>query len=153
MEKKRITGEYVSGSAARQLQAVPERKRVEKENKKLSQAVKANREKAKQISFGYMLFLAMATVALVVVCVSYLKLHADIAETKSNINTISTSIDTLTAQNDSLDYSINSYTDINYIIKVATEELGMVQASKGQVSYYTSTESEYMKQFADVPEE
>lgn len=155
MEKRRMTGEYISGSAARQLETVPERERVEKEKRKkqLSQAAKHNRERAKEISPGYMLFLAVATVGLMCVCMTYLKLHADIAQTKSDINDITTSINTLTSQNNSLDYTINSYTDINYIIKVATEELGMIQASKGQVSYYSSTESEYMKQFADVPEE
>ena len=39
------------------------------------------------------------------------------------------------------------------IIKVATEELGMVRASGNQVIYYDSTESEFMKQFADVPKQ
>lgn len=153
MERKRMTGEYISGNAARQLEPVPERRREEKEKRQLSQAARNNREKAKMISPGYFVFLAVATICLATVCVLYLKIHADISDTKSKINELSSSVNTLTAQNDYLDYNINSYTDINYIIKVATEELGMVQASKGQVSYYTSSESEYMKQFADVPEE
>lgn len=153
MENRKFRGEYISGNTARQLQAVPERKRVEEHKKQLSQTVKRNREKASQMSFGYLMFLAAATIALVVVCFNYLKLHADISATNSSITNLTSSVDTLTAQNDAMDYSINSYTDVNYIIKVATEELGMVQASKDQVSYYKSTESEYMKQFTDVPNE
>ncbi|MBD5134902.1 MAG: cell division protein FtsL [Lachnospiraceae bacterium] len=156
MEKKRATVRYISGNTARQLQAVPERKRrerQEKQKKELSQSVKKNREKALQMSMGYVLFLAAVTITVVVVCFNYLKLHADISATTSNITNLTSSIDTLTAQNDALDYSINSYTDVNYIVRVAVEELGMVQASKDQVSYYKSTESEFMKQFTDVPEE
>lgn len=154
MENKRVsTTKYINGSAARQLEAVPARERQKEKKKELSQTARRNREKASQMSLGYVLFLAAATVAVAVVCFNYLKLHADISDTNSNITELTSSIDTLTAQNDALDYSVNSYTDVNYIIKTAVEELGMVQASKDQISYYKSTESEYMKQFTDIPEE
>lgn len=154
MENKRVsTAKYINGSAARQLEAVPARKRQEEKKRELSQSARRNREKASRMSLGYVLFLAAATMAVVVVCFNYLKLHADISDTNSNITKLTSSVDTMTAQNDALDYSINSYTDVNYIIKTAVEELGMVQASKDQISYYKSTESEYMKQFTDIPEE
>lgn len=153
MENKRATVKYISGNTARQLQAVPERERQEKQKKELSQSAKKNREKALQMNMGYLLFLAAATVAVVIVCFNYLKLNADISATNANIAELTSSIDTITAQNDALDYSINSFTDINHIIKVAVEELGMVQANKEQVSYYKSSESEFMKQFTEVPEE
>lgn len=154
MENKRVsTAKYINGSAARQLEAVPARERQEEKKRELSQSARRNREKASRMSLGYVLFLAVATMAVVVVCFNYLKLHADISDTNSNITKLTSSVDTMTAQNDALDYSINSYTDVNYIIKTAVEELGMVQASKDQISYYKSTESEYMKQFTDIPEE
>lgn len=154
MENKRVsTAKYINGSAARQLEAVPARERQEEKKRELSQSARRNREKASQMSLGYVLFLAAATMAVAVVCFNYLKLHADISDTNSNITKLTSSVDTMTAQNDALDYSINSYTDVNYIIKTAVEELGMVQASKDQISYYKSTESEYMKQFTDIPEE
>lgn len=154
MENKRVsTAKYINGSAARQLEAVPARERQEEKKRELSQSARRNREKASQMSLGYVLFLAAATMAVAVVCFNYLKLHADISDTNSNITKLTSSVDTMTAQNDALDYSINSYTDVNYIIKTAVEELGMVQASKDQISYYKSTESEYMKRFTDIPEE
>lgn len=153
MENKKSSVRYISGNTARQLEAVPERKRQERQKKELSRSAKLNREKALEMNMGYVLFLAAATVAAVFICFNYLKLHADISATNSNITELKSSVDTLKAQNDALDYSINSFTDINHIIKVAVEELGMVQAAKEQVSYYKSTESEYMKQFTDVPEE
>lgn len=42
--------------------------------------------------------------------------------------------------------------DIENISKVAKEQLGMIQAGKNQISFYDSSESEYMKQYNDVPE-
>ena len=59
--------------------------------------------------------------------------------------------DSLRAQNDSLDYTINGYKDFDYIAKIATEELGMIRAGQAQISFYTSSESEYMKQYKDIP--
>lgn len=144
--------DYVSGSAARQLSvALPEKQAEPK--KRISQETVRNREKILQIRAGYMMFLAVATIVLGVFCYSYLNMKADISGKSKNIAKLTTAVDTLTAQNDSLDYSVNSYVDTNNIIKVATEELGMVKASGNQISYYKSTESEFMKQFTDVPSE
>ena len=38
------------------------------------------------------------------------------------------------------------------IYKIATEELGMVYANKDQVRMYNKTESEYVRQYEDIPE-
>ena len=42
--------------------------------------------------------------------------------------------------------------DLDYVYKVATEELGMVYANKDQVRLYNKTESEYVRQYEDIPE-
>ena len=67
------------------------------------------------------------------------------------INSLEVKTETLKSQNDYIDYTINSYKDIDYISRVATEELGMVQAGKEQISFYESSESEYMKQYKEIP--
>lgn len=142
---------YVTGNTARQLEVVPERK-AEQPKKELSHAARRNREKASQMSIGYVMFLSVVTIVAVYVCVTYLKLHSDISATSSNVTKLKSEINALQVENDALGYSINSYTDVDNIVRIATEELGMVQASKSQVSFYKSSESEYMKQFTDVPE-
>lgn len=146
--------DYVSGSAARQLAvAEPVRKEIIEKEKKVSRTVQRNRENINKIGVGYFAFLVTATLAVAAVCFIYLNYQAEISAKNKNITALTTQIDTLTAQNDSVDYSINSYMDSANIIKVATEELGMVRASGNQVIYYDSTESEFMKQFADVPKQ
>lgn len=37
------------------------------------------------------------------------------------------------------------------IYNVATNELGMVYAKKGQIIYYDSANEDYVKQYQDVP--
>ena len=41
--------------------------------------------------------------------------------------------------------------DLDHVYKVATEELGMVYANKNQILLYDKTESEYVRQYEDIP--
>ena len=54
--------------------------------------------------------------------------------------------------NDALETRINTSIDLDNIYKIATEELGMVYANKDQVRMYNKTESEYVRQYEDIPE-
>ena len=56
------------------------------------------------------------------------------------------------AENDALETSINTSIDLNEIYEIATKELGMVYANKDQVLLYDKTESEYVRQYEDIPE-
>ena len=46
---------------------------------------------------------------------------------------------------------INTSLDLDYVYRVATEELGMVYPNKNQVILYNKTESEYVRQYEDIP--
>ncbi len=48
---------------------------------------------------------------------------------------------------------INASIDLDHIYKVATEELGMVYANPEQVLLYDKTESEYVRQYEDIPDQ
>ena len=69
------------------------------------------------------------------------------------IKALEQQLDTLKAENDALETSINTSVDLDHVYKVATEELGMVYAGKDQVLLYNQTESEYVKQYEDIPEQ
>lgn len=147
---------YVYGNTVRKSSALP-RKREEKrtyvgtKRVRVSPTTYRNREKALRMNGAYVTFLAIVSVISLLACVYYLKLQAEITQKSGNITSLEKKIDTLKSQNDSLDYAINSYIDSEYIYKVATEELGMVLATEEQVSIYKSSESEYMKQYANIP--
>ena len=70
----------------------------------------------------------------------------------NHIESLEESIEKLKGDNDALLTRINTSVDLDYVYKVATEELGMVYANKDQVRLYNKTESEYVRQYEDIPE-
>ncbi len=105
------------------------------------------------INIPYVMFLMVAACAIVISCMRYINLSSELNKVSDSIVSMENSIETLKAQNDAVEYEINSSVDMNYVIKTATEELGMVQVNEDSIRFYTSTEGEYMKQFSDVPTE
>ncbi len=108
---------------------------------------------SESMGLGYVLFLACMVVVIALLAVQYLNFQADVAEKKSNINTLKSQIEVQASQNDAVSYEIDAYIDINRIIDVATNELGMVMANEDQVKYFEKHVDEFMNQYADVPEE
>ena len=93
------------------------------------------------------------TLCVIAVCVQvgrYLSLKESITEQKTNIAKSELNVKNLKDENDILCYNINKTKDAEEIIRVATTELGMIQAGRDQISFYDQTESEYMKQYCDV---
>ena len=127
-----------------------DKQEIHRQNRDYRKTYREN-ENAFTMSVPYVIFLTVAVVAVVVMCIQYLQLSAKVTDVKGNISNLESEIDTLKAQNDAIDYEINGFIDVDYIMKVATEQLGMVNPSKDQIQYYDSTSSEYMKQYKDIP--
>ena len=142
------------GNTIRKVYEFPERndERIKKQERKPHRRTYRQEEKAPKMSLKAALFMAATVIISVMSCINYLKAEADITETKTNISSLEKSIDTISTQNNSVQYEIDSYVDVNYIIKTATEELGMVMVSEDQIITYDSTRNEYMEQYGDVPE-
>ena len=68
-----------------------------------------------------------------------------------NIELLEKELEQCKAENDALETRIKTDIDLEHIYKVATEELGMVYANKNQVLLYDKTESEYVRQYEDIP--
>lgn len=147
--------DYVEGNVVKKasVQELPAREpRTYVGDKRISsRSLYKNRERALRMSAGYVAVLVICCICMACVCANYLSLRDEITAKKVNIAALELDIEALKAQNDSMDYAINSYIDIEYISKVAKEELGMVQAGKDQISFYNKSESEYMKQYNEVP--
>lgn len=148
--------EYVEGSAVRKeaITEAPQRtERTYVDNQRVSTSKSAyrNREKALHMSASYVAVLAICTVMMFVTCAKYLSLKDEIATKSTMIAELEMQTSNLKSHNDNLNYTINSFMDIEHISKVATEELGMIRAGKDQISFYESSESEYMKQFKEIP--
>lgn len=149
---------YIDGNAVRKVQGVPERHKelrekhleIEKKNSR-KKAAQRNLQRELKMSFSYVVFLVMASVIMVSVCVQYLRVQTSIISRQEEIVEVKSELNTLISQNDAIEYNVDSYIDVENIIKIATRELGMIKAGEEQISLYERSESEYMKQIEDIP--
>ncbi len=110
------------------------------------------RGKAAVVDRLYLFVLAAAMAATLALCFSYLKQQTEINTHISSIEKKSTALEKLKSENDALKSSIDTAVDLNEIYRVATQELGMVYADKDQVITYSKTESGYVRQYEDIPQ-
>lgn len=148
---------YTDGNTVRKIATPVERPQVPRTPKK-QQEKRGNRRSYRkaeglEMSLPYVIFLFAMVAMIVVSCVKYLDLNSQISETNTKIATLQSQLDTLVTKNDAMDYEINGYIDVEYIINTAMEQLGMIVAGKEQVKFYDSSTSEFMNQLNDIPEE
>lgn len=121
----------------RQLQEPP-RKPVQHE-------VRKNREKARHMSMGYVLFLATALIVAGLILVNYVQLQAELTNmTKTNAAKAS-ELSSLRLANDEAYNRVLSSIDLEEVKRIAIGELGMVYAQEGQIYNYTSEGNDYMR--------
>ena len=136
---------YEYGSVARQLNMN-------------AQPLRQRRAKQKQIrhnnKINLMYTVVVATVASVVffICYQYLNVQAAAKVNSDKIIELKSTLNSLKDNNDALEADINASIDYDAIYDTAVNDLGMIYPGKGQVITYDSKESEYVKQFKDVPE-
>ena len=147
--KNLLQTEYVTGTAARQLAVPQQHVKYEKSH---TVTVGRSKEKALPMDLPYVIMLTIAAICTLYLCVNYLQLQSTVAARLNHIEALEKSIETLKADNDALETRINTSVDLDYVYQVATEELGMVYANKSQVRVYNRTESEYVRQYEDIPE-
>jgi cell division protein FtsL len=149
----RNTSTYQYGNTLRQLKAVPNQyDKSELDKPRLSNSTRKNREKALHMNFGYVMFLAIAVVVTLLVCISYLKLQAEMTQKVKSISSLEKEVVDLRSDNDETYNRINNSIDLDYVKKVALEEIGMVYASEDQVVLFDNKESDYVRQYNDIPE-
>lgn len=151
MAASRQNAYYVHGNTVRNIQ--PERKTDDRRKKKINNTVRRNREKAKHMSPGYVLFLGAALVATAVILVYYIGLQSDITNSVKHISILERELNALKVANEE-DYSrITSAVDLEEIRRIAIQELGMQYAQEGQIISFASENSDYVKQMAEIPQQ
>lgn len=145
---------YINGNTVRNFQTAPGQQReLERSPKEISNHIRKNRDKALSMNAGYVFFLAIAVCVTLGTCIKYLEIQADMSKRMNNIASLETKITDLKSDNDEMYSRINSSIDLEKIKKIAMEQLGMVYATKDQVVLYDSKESDYVRQYQDIPSE
>ncbi len=145
---------YVQGNTVRRLQPqhreIPQRM-PERQRRPQSYTIKRNQEKALQMDLPYLIALVIAACSALYICVNYIHIQSDMTARMDTIQQLEQDLEALKSENDALETRINTYVDLDHVYKVATEDLGMVYAGKDQVLLYNRTESEYVRQYEDIP--
>ena len=143
---------YVYGSAVREFAAVPERIERPKEQRGISRRTLENRRRAAKMNIRYVAFLATATVATLAICIGYLQLRSEVDGRTSRINRMEAELKETRMENDANYNRIMKSVNLEEIRRIAMEELHMVYANEDQVILYDAEESDYVRQYEEIPE-
>lgn len=124
----------------------------ERRRKPISNTARKNREKARHMNLGYVLFLSCAVIAAGLILTIYIGLQSDITNSIKNISRLESQLNALKLDNDEEYSRITSSVDLEEVKRIAIQELGMKYAEEGQIVIVEGGGSDYMRQMADIPQ-
>ena len=141
---------YVQGNAVRRLDVTRE---IERQPvKKVNNTARKNRERAKHMSAGYVMFLCIAMLVTGIILTNYIGLQSDITNSVKHISSLEKQLNDLKLANAEEYSRITSSVNLEEIRRIAIQELGMQYAEEGQIIPFTSQTNDYVKQMADIPQ-
>lgn len=150
---RRLEAAPVQRTAARRPEPAPEQRMRERQTRPASQTARKNRERALSMNLGYVMFLTLAAVITVFTCVNFLQLQAKGTKLQKEVTALETRLDAAVLENDS-DYNrIMTSVDMEKVKDIALNQLGMVYAKKSQIVTYEMQNSDYVRQYSEIPSE
>lgn len=114
-----------------------------------SAATRHNRDKAKHMNIGYVVFLTFALLLCAVILINYIHLQASVISHINKITRLETELNTLKRSNDEKKNRLESNIDLEYIRQIAIGELGMVYANEDQIILYKTQKHDSMRKNTD----
>ncbi len=147
-------GYMVDGTAARQLQVVPDYERQQEQAVRphVVEQPKHAPKVSHGIDFFSMTLLVAAMAITLYLCYNYLQVQGNIVQLERDMLVLEQQLDTVKAENAALEDSLNGQVDLEEVYLTAVGELGMVYPNKNEVITYTSTERGHVIQYQDIPE-
>lgn len=146
---------YVYGNVAAEPALEPRRhaKSPERPRKNASRQVRKNRRQALHMNSAYVIFLTVAAVMALIVCVNYVQLQSRITSRSKNITAMQEELANLREENTTKYNAVMDSVNLDEIRDKAQNELGMVYASPEQIVEYDNPATDYVKQYEDIPED
>lgn len=140
-------GYYVDGNVVRKTapsrQNGPQVTRAERSARK-------NRDKARYMNFGYVVFLSVAVVVTAVTLFGYVKMQSELTMSIKRVASLESELNEIKVTNDENLARINGSVNLEEIKQIAVEELGMTYAKEGQVVLIESEGSDYVRQLRSL---
>lgn len=147
---------YIEGSTVRKMDVAPDKERVPEQRPakpvKKRAPLPAAADRALAFNLKYTVFVTMSMFIMVCACVAMLYMETKINTQQKNINSLESELEAILDDNAAYRVNLENMYTLDQIYDVATNELGMVYAKKGQIVYYESANEDYVKQYQDVPE-
>ncbi len=140
-----VRGVYVYGNTAREIEITRE---LEEPRRQPRPQVRKNRERAKHMSAGYVLFLAAALCTAALILVNYIQLQAQLTNLTKSVAARESELNNLRIANDEEYNRILNSVNLEDVKRIAIGELGMTYAEEGQIIEYENESSDYMRQAA-----
>lgn len=135
---------YVEGNVVKKVR--------EKENKNL-RLVKVKKTKKRGMSVFSFLSLLVFFSMLSYMAFNFLNAETSMQKNLASIEALERELKLISTNNEILNSKIEASIDLDEIKEVAINKLGMVYANKDQIIRYKKTESEYVRQYEDIPNE
>ena len=145
--------QYVYGNVAVEAEPGYHEQSPEKPKKKVSKQVRKNRNQALHMNAAYVIFLTVAAVMAVIVCVNYVKLQSRITDRSKNITAMQKELANLKEENNAKLNAVMDSVNLDEIRDRAQNQLGMVYASPDQIVEYDNPATDYVKQFEEIPDD
>jgi Tfp pilus assembly protein PilN len=108
-------------------------------------------KKARHMNLPYVIFLCSAMIVLGITLIGYLQDQSKLTVSRKNVAVLESRLNNLRLENDERLERIETALDMNEIRRIAIEELGMTYAKEGQVVIISDEGSDYVRQFAQLP--
>lgn len=146
---------YVYGNVVTKPAYEPRRheKSPERPEKRTSRQVRRNRRQALRMSSAYVVFLTVAALMALIVCVNYVQLQSRITSRSKNITAMQEELADMKEENNTKYNAIMDSVNLDEIRDKAQTDLGMVYASPQQVVEYDNPATDYVKQYESIPED
>ncbi|MBQ0000197.1 MAG: septum formation initiator family protein [Clostridiales bacterium] len=163
---------YMSGNTVRQPQEYPGRRnpvrpshtrrtverepqrrvRTDREIRESRRQIERNRARAEGITKGFIVFLSVVCIALLMMGVHFLQLKSEITSKKKEVARLEAEYTDLKEENDALQSQITNNVDMRKIRQIAFGRLGMKYPSDDQKVLYETTTTSYVRQYQEVPD-
>ncbi len=153
--EKYYIGRYeTDGTAARQLQVVPdyEKEREQSAGPEVVRQPKRAPKLSHGIDFISMTLLVAAMAITLYLCYNYLQVQGNIVQLERDVMVLEQQLETVLAENSAMEDGLHVETDWESVYRTAITELGMVYPNHNEVITYESTNNGHVIQYKDIPE-
>ena len=150
MAENRRRQNYIQGNTVRKINEEPVRRQQPKAKQQASNRVRRNRERAMQMSRGYIAALVLSAVVLAGLSIWYINMKETCKGLSSGVTSLQQRLNTETESNDALYDSVVDSVNLTDIRKRALEK-GMQPADESQKKTYSGSSKDNVKQYEAIP--